>query len=395
MNSRRRFRFFKHIGVLTGDFDAQKAITDKISRVDFSVYLAKALNFDGAFKDIYFTDVDSTHPSVNEIGFLVENGIISMSDDNKFYPDEPLKGEHAIKMMFKANGYDVVADATGGYPLGYVLVAQRLKLISDIENMDALTVAEALVIMYRSMAIGLYSPVAISDGATQYTEDEITLLSVYWNLYEGEGQVQSFYGASITDSYTEEAEAIISGEKYLNNDVDLSSLLASEIEYVYYKDSDSKELIYAKALDEDNITVINSEDITDFDTLSYTVQYFNNNVQREKRLSRQMKFIYNGRLYNGALDTVFNKLISGESKGEIKIKLINNQEYVIVKAYSIYVIGNTTDNNTVLYNKFNAADKKDLTEYEQLSIKNANGRRNSDSERDHKGCVCCRVFRRS
>lgn len=367
---------FKYIDILENDFNIEKATTEKITRADFSVYLAKALKFDGSFKDIYFTDVDSRHIAVNEIGFLVEQGIISLADDNKFDPDDPLRAEHAIKMMFKATGYDVVADATGGYPTGYLQTAQRLKLIPEIESMDSLTVAEALVIMYRLMEIGIYSPAVISDTTTEYVVDDNTLFSLYWDIYVAEGQLQSFYGMSITDAYVEEENAVlINGEKYINsNKLELYDLTASDIEFLYFESEETKELIYAEVSGNENKSVINTEDITGFDSTSYTLKYYSDNTAKEKNLSRQMMLIYNGRLYTGSPDVVFDGLISGEYKGVIQIKRINEQEYVIVTAYKIYVIGqNTIEDNTILYNKLNPAETKELANFGQVTVKRANG----------------------
>lgn len=362
---------FDYIEVIEKDFNIQKSLTDKITRAEFSVYLAKALKFDGGERDIYFTDVVNGVRGANEISFLVESGIISLADDNKFDPNDPLKAEHAIKMMLKANGYSVVADATGGYPAGYTKTAQRLKLVPEIEDMEDLTVAEALIIMYRAMEIGAYSPAVVSDSTLEYVVDENSLFSLYWDVFVAEGQLQAFYGMSITDNYVEEKnEVIISEDKFLNNkELDLYDLTGSDIEFLYQKKDDIKELIYAEDIGKEDKLVINTEDIAAFDSVAYTLKYYANDVAKEKSLSRQMMLVYNGRLFTGSPDEVFNRLISGEYKGVMQIKRINDIEYVIVTAYKIYVVGNTAEENTILYNKFNPEDKRDLQKYIQLSIK--------------------------
>ncbi len=367
---------FKYIDILENDFNIEKATTEKITRADFAVYLAKALKFDGSFKDIYFTDVDSRHIAVNEIGFLVENGIISLAQDNMFDPNDPVRAEQAVKMMFKANGYDVVADAVGGYPAGYLQTANKLKLISDIENTDSLTVAEALVIMYRMMEIGVYSPVIMSQNEMAYAGDGDTLLSLYWNIYIKIGQLESIYGMSVNEGYVEEKnQVIINGEKYINNsNVDLKELIASDIELLYYKDKETRGFIYAEVYGREEKQIISTDDIIGFDSLNYNLKYYHKNTAKEKALSRQMCFIYNGRVYTGKLDTIFNRIKSGEYKGEMQIKIINDKTYVILNAYKVYVIGqNTIEGSTILYNKLNPADTKELVKFDQVIVKRTNG----------------------
>ncbi|MBE7011800.1 MAG: S-layer homology domain-containing protein [Ruminococcaceae bacterium] len=367
---------FKYIDILENDFDIEKATTDNITRAEFAVYLAKALKFDGSFKDIYFTDVDSRHVAVNEIGFLVEQGIISLAEDNMFDPNDPVRAEQAVKMMFKANGYDIVADMSGGYPTGYLQTAQKLKLLSDIKDTASLTVGEALVIMYRMMEIGVYSPVVMSQNEMTYAGDEDTLFSLHWDIYIDEGQLENIYGMSVNDSYVEEKDqVVINGEKYINkSNVDLKELVASNVEFLYYKYKETKELIYASVYGKEEKLTISTDDIIGFDSLNYTLKYYNKNTAKEKSLSRQMRFIFNGRLYTGKLDTIFEKIASGEYKGEMQIKILNNQTYVILTVYKIYLIGtNTVGDNTIIYNKLNTAETKELAKFGQVIVKRTNG----------------------
>ena len=367
---------FKNIGVLESDFDMQKAAESKITRAEFSVYLANVIKYGGDVTNVYFFDVDNTNHAFGEIGFLLENGVISPAADGLFEPDAPLMAEHAAKMCLKLNGYDVAAEVNGGYPSGYLSVANRLKMMSDISDMSSLTKAEALTIIYRAMTVGIYSPTEISATASKYTEDENTLLSTYWNLYEGEGRLNAFGGESIQNEEFEESEVLIDDEKYLNtNNAELDGMLADSVEFVFSdkKNGSQKELIYAESDGTVKKTVIHSKDITSFDKLNYTIGYNENDRQKTQVLSRQIHFIYNGRPYGGTLDTIFDKYISGEIKGDIVIKISGDAEYVIADGYRTYVIGNISDKNTVLYNKFDSNDKIDLNDYKNVITKTANG----------------------
>ena len=71
----------------------------------------------------YYEDVPTDFWALKEINALVENGVLTVSSDRMFRPDEPIKKAEAMKILLSLMKYDTYCKIQGGYPQGYVNVA--------------------------------------------------------------------------------------------------------------------------------------------------------------------------------------------------------------------------------------------------------------------------------
>ncbi|MBR2916483.1 MAG: S-layer homology domain-containing protein [Clostridia bacterium] len=78
-----------------------------------------------------FSDVPSTHWASGYIA--AATGVaIDGRPDGTFAPEEEVKYEDAVKMIMATLGYTVVANANGGYPMGYVSAAIKEGVTEDV-----------------------------------------------------------------------------------------------------------------------------------------------------------------------------------------------------------------------------------------------------------------------
>lgn len=124
--------------------------TDTIQDFDFSMnYCIHATG------SAHFVPVDQTYPimcelynSIEPIGFddvSVEDeraifvsiaktiGFVTGCGSNTFEPDRPVTYHEAVKMVVSALGFDSLAQDNGGYPNGYLVVANNYEFLKDIE----------------------------------------------------------------------------------------------------------------------------------------------------------------------------------------------------------------------------------------------------------------------
>ena len=77
-----------------------------------------------------FSDVPSDHWAYPYVGTALEWGIVSGTGDGMFEPDREITHSEFMKMLVTLLGYAPKADGMGGYPGGYLRVAQELNLPS-------------------------------------------------------------------------------------------------------------------------------------------------------------------------------------------------------------------------------------------------------------------------
>jgi len=80
-----------------------------------------------------FIDVSENHWARDYIYTAKKLGIINGTSPTTFAPDDNITYEQAIKMVVASLGYNEEATQKGGYPEGYIMVADELVLLDNIE----------------------------------------------------------------------------------------------------------------------------------------------------------------------------------------------------------------------------------------------------------------------
>lgn len=106
-----------------------------ISRAEAATVICRMLGVEDEAKQIktaVFTDVPSSHWAVGYTAKAADLGIINGYGNGKFGPSDPVTYEQMVKMLVCAWGYNEFAVELGGYPSGYMTVANKLKVTSGV-----------------------------------------------------------------------------------------------------------------------------------------------------------------------------------------------------------------------------------------------------------------------
>lgn len=117
------------------------AIICRIKGLEASANAAK-----GATK---FDDVAADHWASGYVNVANQNGVIAGYGDGKFGPEDEVTYEAAVKMVVCALGFEPMAAQKGGWPTGYLVVANTYKIS---EGVSGSTRADVATLVYNALS---------------------------------------------------------------------------------------------------------------------------------------------------------------------------------------------------------------------------------------------------
>ena len=306
-----------------------------MSRADFAVYTARLIGInDFEQNEIrYFYDVPMNHYALNSINKLVDLKVLSMDSDKEFRPEDVITFDEACKILVSALGYDDMAKVYGGYPGGYLSVANRLDISKGISGGE-LTTSNAIYMLYNALKADVQDIISVSAEGTKKKANGETALSVYHGISFAEGTLTAADGQTMyNDLNPESGQAYIDDTRYDCN-IDLTDLFGSYIEYYYKKNvNNTNEIVYAEELN-DKTVKIDTDDFSRYD--NGTIYYNKNDRETSVSTSDGRVIVYNGRPISADIDNTFKNI----NYGTITVKQSKNKgnDLIIIEDYTdIYV----------------------------------------------------------
>lgn len=116
-----------------GNFNPDNTIT----RAEFAAIVCRAKGLEnaaeGAKGATAFVDVAADHWAAGYINLATQNGIINGYGDGNFGPEDKVTYEQAVKMLVCALGFEPMAANKGGYPTGYLVVANQYGITKGVK----------------------------------------------------------------------------------------------------------------------------------------------------------------------------------------------------------------------------------------------------------------------
>ncbi len=283
---------------------------NNITRAEFAVLVSRLLNVeDISYSSYDFTDI-TAHYARNQIQTIYKRGIINGYGDGNFGPDDNITYEQAIKMMVGTLGYGFDAETFGGYPNGYIQMAQTLGITSDITAVYTEPASRGVVsqLMYNCLEVGLQRD--NGDGTRTITED--TIMEDYLGIYRVTGIVVGV-GESVTENSTQKLaqyemgilsdsyddELVINYTTYTQNISDMTPYLGKTVTAYFrsYENLGEMQLInIEEETVKNSVTQLSHKDIISYDNRS--LRYYDED-ERSRVLSLSgddMSVIYNGKI---------------------------------------------------------------------------------------------------
>lgn len=124
------------MGIFNGDKNGNFNPDSTITRAESAAVICRLMGAEDEAKAMtkqVFDDVPASHWAVGYVAKATELGIINGYGNGKFGPSDPVTYEQMVKMLVCSLGYDKAAKAEGGYPNGFLSVAEKLGITQDIE----------------------------------------------------------------------------------------------------------------------------------------------------------------------------------------------------------------------------------------------------------------------
>ena len=285
---------------------------NNITRAEFTkimVVAAGHANIVSGYKPTgVFTDVATSEWYAPYVEFGKDMGAINGMGDGTFAPNANVTGEQAVKMMVSTIGYGLRASEEGGYPAGYITVAQDIGALKGISNIDMtapMTRGQAAVLCANILDIDVMKRVSGGDVENWESKAGVTLLSEKFSTYKLEGIVSANSATSIWEASglkAGEVEITAKGEKYelLVGETDIDTQIAKTVTAYYTYDEeteDSTVICYSINKKNNDIVEVDLADIEVDASTNRVIQYWANeddNETEEIDVEAMPAILYNG-----------------------------------------------------------------------------------------------------
>ena len=325
-----------------------------VKRFEVAQILCKLFDYDvKAGGEKMFNDVGEADRAYVET--VVRNGLMSGYGDGKFGPNDYVTNEQIVKIFVDVIGGKDYASMLGGYPMGYLVAANRLGIgsrlgLSSDQYARRIDVAN---VIYDTLHVDLIQLKGYTDGYANYgMVDGETLLSERLNISIIKGEVTAIDSTSTNRATggTGDAAVNIGSETILDPEYMADYYLGSSV-VAYAKENratEEKTLIYIEESSSNSIIEVNGSDIIDVN--SSRITYYIENKKRDAKISAITDMVYNGK----AISFDGSKL---QNSSDIAVRMVDNDndgiiDCVNVTEYKNYVITRYKSESETLYFDF-------------------------------------------
>lgn len=318
------------LDIIKGDENGNFNPDNTITRAEMAAIVCRAKGLEnaanGAKGATKFVDVAADHWAAGYVNIASQNGIINGYGDGRFGPEDTVSFDQAVKMIVCALGFEPMAAQKGGWPTGYLVVANTYKITEGVANS---TRADVATLVYNALSTPMM------DQTTYGADAEFEIL---------DGKKDRDYRTLLKDMDI----YVATGIPY---DVDVD-----EVAFYVTEDSDDLEFEYEKPGDKETpLDVAITLDANDSNIADYLFQSVDVYVEKDARNDYKVIAVVPsvvGETFAVLSDDV--KASDAGSKGEV--------EYYVDAANSSKTKEIKFDVNTVIYNKQDVTDTKTVKE---------------------------------
>ncbi len=299
--------------------------------------------------NIPFEDVDASNSYARYIMGAVELRVVNGIDGSTFGTEAPIRYEEACKLLVTALGFGPLAQVRGGYPTGYLVVASEKGLGRAMLEDGTLNWGQAATMLYNALDVDLAQLVGLeNDGSVYNTQEGVTLLSKYHDIYQDRGVVTAVPWSSLSKE-----EGVGAGKMEIDRvsyeaDVDMTDLLGSQVEFYFREEETGYQTVCYLVEDNVDELVIAADDIVGFsdNVLTYTDE---GDRQQTISLDPGKDVIYNGKFWDGYTDKDFVL-----KTGNITLVDATGNGYAVVRMneYDNIVVDTVNKADDVVYGKY-------------------------------------------
>ncbi len=349
------------------EYDVETIQPDqRVTKAVFAQHVAKLINMSEIQCDnVYYHDVSEDHWAFDNVGILTELGILAGNGSKYFHPDEYVSRNEAATIVVSALGYRTYATNSGGYPNGYLKVANELELFDNCSTNPEITLSDVIIMLRNALDANVAST-SMSKNELVLKKSDETVLSFYHNKYYEKGTLTGCDGVTFESTNSIEDDlVIIDGIEYTTKLTGLLDIIGTEVEFLYEAedaDSDERELVWIRSRNRNDFIDIQKTEECRFDSDQFTFHYYPEGSDKLKKLniSEGIIVIYNGAITTQNVQDIFN--LDKYKVRFIKSKSSSIYDIAIVWKYENIVVGNIDSYEQIIYDKFEQGKSLDISD---------------------------------
>lgn len=198
------------LNVINGDDKGNFNPDANVTRAEMAKILCALLSKNATFgqTESGFADVTAAHWASGYVKHAKGLGYINGYDAATFGPEDNVTYEQAIKLIVAALGYTLAADANGGYPAGYMMIAADKNITKNVVIADATAPAkrsDIALLAFNALEVGMMERDTYGTSA-EYKEGSKTLLFDKLGAWKHEGKITATYAEDPANYDIDKAE---------------------------------------------------------------------------------------------------------------------------------------------------------------------------------------------
>lgn len=362
--------FFRGIGVLSKDY----RVYDVITRAQAADIIAKLLAYKddlGLYSGTVFSDVSDKDFASSSISYVHARGIMNGTSADIFSPNEYFYYDHALASLVRMLGYEVKAQAKGGYPIGYKLAANDLGILNSTNkssNTDLVGMGAFCTMLFNCLEIPMIDSYSYSSDIDISGSNSRTILTDCLKMAKTEGILNAVENLDLYGKGENlDSDVIeIDGVKYKIESKEYKKFFGMKVEMFtsLEKGRETARVYYLTPSKNVKKTTLYASDISFKSSSVIAKKAKNGEKEQEFKLSGNKKILYNGSVMAELTQNIMPKcgrlaLISNENK--------SYYDTVIIYDYSGFVVNGVSDTRILF--KYNDTINIDGKEKSYIEIK--------------------------
>ena len=392
-------RFEKAVSVLSaleimnGDENGEFRLDDTIIRSELTKMAITAMGMEDAADSHsntkIYDDVTVDHWANGYISLATSMGIVEGDGDGKFRPNDKISYREAVTIMVRAAGYESAAKSKGGYPKGYINVANENSMLKGVEGSSESQISRGNVAILTNNTLEIKKMQQTGFGSTPvFSVVDKTLLGDNLKTEKITGQIKAVGKMSVSDAKPINDNQIMIDDKVYESDYNASGYLGYNVTGYVKKDGDHRRIILVMPVDGRNSSIELTPEL--FVSLSQkgsndAVEYYeteNSTKTKTAVIDKEAKLIYNNRnveykkeLINIKDKSAYLTMLDSDSNSVYDIIFVNEYQNIVVDSVSSNKI-NGTKNEVLdleeikykLYQGIDEIEAKNVSKWDVLSV---------------------------
>ncbi|MEG2583782.1 MAG: S-layer homology domain-containing protein, partial [Oscillospiraceae bacterium] len=344
-----------------------------VTRGEFAKIILKTMGYgqlasNATYKPI-FSDVTEETPYYSYILWANELGYLTGVGNGKFAPDEYLTGEQVIKSFVSAIGYGILAEEKGGYPEGYMLQANKLGILDNVELQMGypITYYNLANILCNTLTVDFMVKSEFTNDSSYEISKKSNILSKIFNLVQYKGVVTSTEMTNLVKNTRSSKNQIEINDKAYSIEGSYNYLIGQKVDYYVNTEKDNEIKFILEKSKYNIISTVNAMNIDDYkDQTYYYTKSQNEGKIYEKNISGAY-ILYNGKAWSNGIE---KEMLPKSGK----VTFIDNncdgkQDVVIVTNYRTVVVNDVDNEKKVIGDTIEPAYPIEVNDSDFLSIK--------------------------